>query len=269
MSLFLDVWTQAGFILASDVRLTSNGEHGYMHKLRASSPSSKVVCAIAVCGDRPKACLHSFDKAVATKDTLREIAYDFAISWTDHFAGTQDYSAVHMVGFEKILNSADPIPQMWYWHNHGLGEGFYTEKRLRGELETFSEPVPFNNHIPLKAQEQLGKIELNSLTEERTLVFDYLSKYEPVFTWNGDNDFWDSVGRSIKSAISLLKDRTYQLNLLETANLAKICLRFLAGIGELLLNSTVGLSETNKCDVLIVTPQGIKSVEWADWTDAD
>lgn len=268
MSLFLDVWTLKGFILVSDVRLTSNGEQSYIHKLRACRPGAKVTCAIAVCGDYPKACINFFDKAIATKDTLRDVAYSFASAWTERFAETRDYSAVHLVGFEHIPNTDEFVPQMWYWHNSSPGEDFYSEDRLKGELNSFSDFIPFNNHLPLVAQERAGKVALNSLSEERLFVLDFLGKYQPVFTWNGDNDFWPSVSKAVESAMNLLREQTSRLGLRDTAQLARACLRFVADVGELLLNSTVGVTTEKKCDVLIVTPHEVECVEWAEWPDS-
>jgi len=267
MGLFLDVWTGGGFILVSDVRLTCNGDHSYIHKLRASRPGAKVTCAIAVCGDYPKACIDFFDQAVALKDTLRDVAHNFAAAWTKRFAGTQDYSAVHLVGFERIPDTDEFVPQMWYWHNSAPGEDFYSEDRLRGDLSTFSDFIPFNNHLPLVAQEQAGKMVLNSLDQERLFVLEFLRKYQPVFTWNGDNDFWLSASKAVESAVDLLREQLSHLGLHETARLARACLQFVADVGDLLVNSTVGVTPDKKCDVLIVTPDKVKRVEWAEWPD--
>ncbi len=177
MTLFIDVWTHEGFILASDVRLTLNGgQRDYIHKLRWSHQSARVVCAIAISGDYPDICSHFFEIATATKDTLREVAYNFAESWTKRFAGTEDRSAVHLVGFEPIPNTDLVVPQVWYWHNWGPGEGFYTQDRLEVELQSFSMSVPFNNHIP-QLIHQTGAALPKTLVDERNLVSDYLNSH--------------------------------------------------------------------------------------------
>lgn len=265
MSLFFDVWTNEGFVLASDVRLLWNGEQRYSHKLRYTRPNTKVTCAIAVCGDYPENCLRYFEQAIARKDSFREIAHDFATSWTNRFAGTEDYSAVHLVGFEQDPDNSEHIPQMWYWHNKAPGEDFYPEERLRGELESFSKPVPFNNHIPLRAQQDTGKGPGQTLKEERKLVIDYLSQFRPVFTWNGDNDFWASAASAVASGMKLLQPHLLQLGLQEIARLTRSCLQFLGDVSNLFPGSTVGLTVQKECDVIIVRLHSIEIVEWASW----
>src|SRR5438132_12832122 len=117
MSFFFDVWTSEGFILASDVRLITNEAPDYAHKIRCSGADSKIKCAIAVCGEYPQTSLGFFTSAISAKDSLRDIAHHFAVNWTTRFAGTNEYSAVHLVGFEPVPNSVQYIPQACYWFN--------------------------------------------------------------------------------------------------------------------------------------------------------
>jgi hypothetical protein len=110
MSFFFDVWASKGFILASDVALINNKEMKTLHKLDFAPRGSKVVSAIAVCGDYPENCLKFFIEAAMVKDSLRDLAHAFAEKWTNRYSGTHDYSGVHLVGFEKGLDCV--LPQM-------------------------------------------------------------------------------------------------------------------------------------------------------------
>ena len=148
MSFFFDVWTNEGFILASDVKLLVNDESHYIHKIAVSAQGATVPCAIATCGDYVENSLRYFVEATVLKDTLREVAKHFAEKWTRRYAGTEEYSAVHLVGFERIPQSGRYVPQVWYWHNYEEGRGFLSEERLQMELSSFAEPVPANNHLP-------------------------------------------------------------------------------------------------------------------------
>jgi hypothetical protein len=132
MSFFFDVLSTAGFVLASDVRLSTSGQQGYCHKVVPSGPNSKVRCAIAVCGDYPEACINFFTEAHSMKDSLREIAKYFAIKWTEKYVGTSEYSAVHLVGYEKMSCAGAVVPQLWYWRTWDEGR-FLTVGELQKE----------------------------------------------------------------------------------------------------------------------------------------
>ncbi len=210
MSFFFDVWTKEGFILTSDVRMIINGKVTMLHKL-ASSRNSKIVCAIAVCGDYPENCLNFFLEATMTKDTMRDAAFAFSQKWTDRYAGTKDYSGVHLVGFEKVHSFVTMLPQMWYWCNwKGPNpDDFFSNEELSLDIKSFSKPIPHNNHIPYKIKELTGKFPGPTLGDETKYVIDFLQKYQPFFTWNGDTSFWRSALGTIDSAMALLlKEKT-------------------------------------------------------------
>lgn len=259
MSFFFDVWTAEGFVLASDVKLTGRHDMPYLHKIFCPPSTSKVVWAAAVCGELPETCNHFLAEATG-KDTLREVAHHFARRWTDRYADTQDYSAVHIVGFEQVPNSAECVPQVWYWRNWTEGKGFLSADQLNAELASFSVPIPKNNHLPEKVEETFGKPPSPTLEEERLLTMAFLRLCEPVFSWNGDTGFWRSAAGAVGSAMNLLWRRKSQWPIEDTAKLAKTCLEFLANAGEFLPDSTVGLSADAECDVVMVTPEGVKSL---------
>jgi len=266
MSFFFDIWTHDGFVLASDVRtVTSNGQ-GMAHKLFRPPASGKVVCAMATCGDYFEASHGFFQQAVLVKDTLREVAHAFASKWTERFAGATDYSAVHLVGFEKVGGSALPVPQMWYWYNR-LGpdhDSYRPQLELERELASFESRVPANNHIPQKIRVLVQKVCEPTLEAEADLVRSFLKIYEPFFTWNGDDSFWMSAAGVVGSAMNLLAGTRPRWKIQEVAELAGFCLEFLAKVGGLLPSSSVGLSPTEGCDVLSITPDGITSIKWAN-----
>lgn len=259
MSFFFDVWTQEGFILASDVRLIVNGEKQLAHKISRSPRNSKVVCAIAACGDYAKNCLDFFVEAAVRRDTLREITHHFAINWTERYSGTNDFSAAHLVGFERIPGSELLVPQVWYWNNWEDTVGFYREQQLQRYLSSFSDPIPLNNHLPWKVKEITGKFPCPTLQEEHDLVTSFLKLYQPVFTWNGDTKFWRSATGAVGSAMNLLWREKTTWNIMEATWLTRHCLEFLARIGNLLPDSTVGLTPEGQFDVLVITP---KEISW-------
>ena len=201
MSFFFDVWTVDGFIIASDVILLENGKQRYLRKLAYTSQHSELTCAIAVCGDYPERCLNFFTHAVSIKDTLRDVAYCFAEKWTEAYAGTEDYSAVHIVGYEKIPNSDDLVPQMWFWTTRNARGKYVSEEELQRNLKTFSNPIPQDNHIPWKIKQLTGQFPGSTLEEENRLVREFLQKHQPYFTWNGDPKFWKNAADYIGSAL--------------------------------------------------------------------
>lgn len=264
MSFFFDVWTLDGFILASDVRIMENDQPKMGHKVYCSPDSARVKCAIAVCGMYPDFCKNHFIQAVATKDTLKDIAKDFAEKWTNRYAGTTEYSAVHLVGFEKIESSGKSVHQMWYWHNSEDGINFLSEKDLQGDLKTFVDPIPANNHIPWKIKELTGKFPGPTLEDEYSLVNSFLRLHQPLFTWNGDTNFWRSASSSVGSALNLLWKQKHTWTMDEATEVTKLCFEFLAKVGNLLPDSTVGFSPDGKYDLLTVTPDKVEWVSKAD-----
>lgn len=264
MSFFFDVWTSEGFILASDVRLTLDSTQDFAHKIARSPHSSKTPCAVVACGAFTKTCFDFFHEAVARSDDLRGIAHHFARKWTKRYAGSNDFSAVHLVGFERIFNSETAVPQVWYWNNWEESIGFYDEAFLQQHLESFDRPVPFNNHLPSKVKELSGKYPGN-LPEEFQLVSSYLKLYQPVFSWNGDTRFWRSAAGAVGSAMNLLWRERPNWTIAETAKIAGYCLDFLTKTGELLPASTVGASPENRFDILTVSPSEITWASRATW----
>lgn len=258
MSFFFDVWTSEGFVLASDVRFTIDGKPRYGHKIRVTSPTSHIKCALVVCGDYPNACTSYFAEAIATKNSLREIAHHFATRWTERYSNGVDFSAVHLVGFEPVANSLLSVPQVWYWNNWEEAHGFYTETLLNERLETFKHPIPFNNHLPQKVAELTGKYPEPGLQGELELVTSFLRLSEPVFSWNGDIKFWRSAAATISSAMNLVGRERPRWTIPETVRLTRKCLNFLVDIGKLIPNSTVGIGPDKKFDVVSITRNGIK-----------
>ena len=45
------------------------------------------------------------------------------------------------------LDTGRYVPQMWFWTNWSQA-GYSTEDDLNQQLQSFSDPIPFNNHIP-------------------------------------------------------------------------------------------------------------------------
>lgn len=252
MSFFFDVWTNSGFVLASDVRLLVNGEPGCLHKIAFSGRGSTVNCAIAVCGDYPESCLQHFHHAWMTKDTLHDVAQDFASHWVDKYAGTNDYSAVHLVGFENSPHG--PIPQVWFWCNWD-GENYLSKEVLDGQLNDFSNPIPHNNHIPQKINQSYKRFP-HTLEEEHQLVAMFLTQVQPYFTWNGDTTFWRSASEAVTTAMNLVKANNPNLSLDNICELTGTCIEFLIKLGSLLPNSTVGFSSEGDFDLVKVTFEG-------------
>jgi hypothetical protein len=264
MSFFFDVWTLDGFILASDVRIMENGEPKLGQKIYCSPPNSKVKCAIAICGMYPDVCKNHFLQAVAAKDTLKDIAKDFAEKWTGRYAGTGDYSAVHMVGFEKINGSDESVHQLWYWRNSEDGINLLGKEQLCADLDTFTNSVPANNHIPWKIRELTGKFPGPTLEDQHLLVTSFLRLHQPLFIWNGDTSFWRSAAGSVGSALNLLWKQKHSWTMAEATQVTKLCFEFLTKVGSLLPDSTVGLSPDGKYDLLTITPD---NVTWVSRTD--
>jgi len=264
MSLFFDVWCDDGFVLGSDVRL-SGGESKFLHKLCVSGRSSRVKCAVAVCGDYPEVAINSFVDACARKDSLREIAHLYASKWTERFSGTNDYSAVHLVGFESDSESNQPVPQVWFWCNGKTDGSFHSNEDLQAQLSSFSKFIPINNHIPQKLEEA-HRDSLKNLKDERQAVTTYLSRFGPIFTWNGDMKFWGSAVSSIGAILELAKHEKRAWIANDLANLVSQCLVFLANVGNILMpSSSVGLSPDQQCDVVILRSGSIERVKWADF----
>lgn len=265
MSFFFDVWTSQGFILASDVRLIENGEPKYAHKIKVSGHHSKVKCAIAVCGEYPSNSLGYFTEATCVKDSLREVAERFATKWVERYAGTEEYSAIHLVGFEKNTSIADEfLPQMWFWSNWDV-EGYYRREILEDQLRSFSNPIPHNNHIPQKIRQNNGCFPKPE--QEYSSVMSFLQHYEPYFTWNGDTSFWRSAVHAVGSALNLLRNKKQNWTLDEVSRVTGLCLEFLIKVGNILPNSTVGLSDEGDFDVVRVTPQDAEWIKKAEFDE--
>src|SRR4030042_999676 len=266
LSFFFDVWTVDGFILASDVRMIIDNTVTTGRKLAASAPNSKVKCAIAVCGDYPENSLNFFHEATITKDSLRGVAHAFAKKWTDRYSGICEFSGVHLVGFEKIPDSDEFVPQMWFWCNwRGPSPGdFHSKETLSLTLSSFSEPIPLNNHIPYKIKELTGKFPGPTLNQEAQLVYAFLKIAQPFFTWNGDTSFWRAALNTVDSAMDFLKKEKTNWSIDEAIKLTSYCLTFLANTGTLLKFSSVGLSPNQQYDMLKITPSGVEKVSWAN-----
>lgn len=262
MSLFFDVWTNEGFVLASDVRIVENGKHTLGHKLARSPRTCPINCALAVCGEYPQASMNFFVEATNRCDNLRDIAKAFASKWTERFGGMREYSAVHLVGFEELTKSNLTIPQMWFWANWS-SKGFASKSNLEADLSTFDQLIPKNNHIPHKIEELTGRFPEPTLEGEAEIVRWFLSLNQPFFTWNGDIIYWRSAAGTVVSAMNLLRRGKVITSIHVVAKIATECLKFLVNVGSLLEESTVGLSPDMGCDVLKITRQGITVVNWA------
>jgi hypothetical protein len=151
---------------------------------------------------------------------------------------------------------------MWFWTN-SRRNGYYSEQELKRQLDSFSEPVPHNNHIPQKFRQLVGVFPGSTLEEERELVAAFLRRREPYFTWNGDTDFWQSAARAVGSAFDVLKGKKSDWTIGETGKLTGVCLKFLVDVGGLLPESTVGLSQQGEFDMLELTREGSKWLKHA------
>lgn len=263
MSFFFDVWMRNAFILASDVRLTTNGPHTYLRKIGTSTTSSALKCAIVVCGEYPENCLNYFQHAMALEDTLRETAHRFGERWTERYSGIAEYSAVHLVGFERIPGTGQYVPQLWYWHNWADGE-FISEQQLRDNLTSFADPIPANNHLPWKIKELTNKSPAADLENEFSSVTSFLKEREPIFSWNGDNTFWYSAAAAVSSAMEIVSKQKTSWSLNEVVQLAQECLTFLSNIRNIIPGSTVGPSPKGELDILVVTSQNLDWKQRAD-----
>ena len=263
MSFFFDVWSNKGFVIASDVKLTVDGEPNYLHKIAIPTRGSKINCALVVCGVYPENCINYFNDASNTKDSLREIAKRFASKWTKRYRGIDEYSAVHLVGYERIPNTFKHVPQMWYWTNWD-GIGYRSKEELEKAYLSFNNPIPDDNHLPWKIKQTTGKFPEPTLEEENSLVTSYLKLYQPIFTWNGDNTFWRSATQAVGSAMNLLWRKKSSWTLEEIIELTKHCFEFLAKVGYLLPESTVGLSPEGDFDLVTVTTETVNIEKWAD-----
>ncbi|MCI0558345.1 MAG: hypothetical protein MN733_07605 [Nitrososphaera sp.] len=267
MSFFFDVLTNDGFVLVADVRLTEEvsgvRQQRYVHKILSPSFSNqKVDCAIAICGDDLDVCKGYFKHACAVKDTLRDVAECFATEWTEHFAGENKDSAIHVVGYETIPGSNELVPQLWYWHTwESSTRQYLTKQSLQNDLSSFANPIPANNHLPWLIRDKTGKFPGPTLQAERSLVVDYLQQ-ATIFTWNGDISFWASASTTVSTAIDFVGGKKPVWNIADTVKLTGTCLEFLAKLGDVMPDSTVGLSPEGKYDVVILTPTEAKRM-WA------
>lgn len=257
MSFFFDVWMKNSFVLASDVRIKINGNFPFAHKIEHSPQNSKVNCAVVACGDYLENCTKYFIESCLQGDSLKDIANKFASKWTKRYAGSGEYSAAHLVGFEKIPNTERYVQQMWYWRTWEIDRGFLSKESLEEDLSSFSQPIPANSHIPWKIKELTGKFPGSSLEDQFELVNSFLSLYQPFFTWNGDTEFWRSATYAVGSAINLLWREKSNWTIDEAVLLTTACLEFIAKVSTLLPESSVGLSPNKDFDVIVVTPSKI------------
>jgi len=114
MSLFFDVWCDDGFVLGSDVRL-SGGESKFLHKLFVSGKSSRVTCAVAVCGDYPEVAIHFFvdacaRKAVSSVGAILELAKHEKRAWTaNDLANLVSQCLVFLANVGNILMASSSV----------------------------------------------------------------------------------------------------------------------------------------------------------------
>jgi hypothetical protein len=88
--------------------------------------------------------------------------------------------------------------------------------------------------------------------------------HQPLFTWNGDTSFWRSAASSVGSALNLLWKQKRAWTIDEATTVTSLCFEFLAKVGNLLPESTVGLSPDGKFDLITVTPDNVTWVSRAD-----
>jgi len=202
-------------------------------------------------------------QATSGAKSLREVAHRFAQKWTGRFSGIQEYSAVHLVGYDTTGDGA-VVPQMWFWTNWD-GTTFHSDSTLQANRASFSDFAPTNNHIPHKAVSVGFSQELpSSLEEERQLVEAFLQSTQPAFTWNGDQSFWRSASGSVGTALDQLRTQKSDWSLDECVSLTEMCLEFLVGVGSMLPQSTVGLGQNGQFDLITVTPNGVNRIKWAE-----
>lgn len=254
MSFFFDVWTPNGFILASDVKISNDPESKYMHKIIEAPHTCKTSCAIVICGDYPQACAQFFMEACClADDSLKKIAEHFGTRWTKKYAGTTDYSAVHICGFKEV--DGIKIPQMWYWTNWNHSKNDYKEEKdLLSNLTTFENEFPDNNWMPVLAKRVEGNV-----GDESAIVNAYLQRHSLFFTWNGDEKYWKSALATANAVPALLETQLKGLPIRAAADLTASALRFLIKVGNYLENNTVSASPNNEIDVLIL---GKDSMSW-------
>ena len=268
MTFYFDVLTKDGFVLAGDVRLTeeigsAEKTYGYAHKV-IPSPRWHVgpKCAMAIAGEDPSFCRNAFVSAALLGSSLRDIATRFAIEWTKHFAGSEKYSGVHLVGFERYADTSAPVPQLWYWSTRAEEDTFLSQEILEGHLETLGagfEGIPYNLHTPQLVQREFGKKVLRLPQDEEPLIRSYLTLVEPKFTWNGDTAYWRGAAGAVGSALALLRGQKPNWSLEETARLTRHCLQFVEQVSNLLPGSSVGASPDGRYDICIVSAE---RVEW-------
>lgn len=272
MSFYFDVFCSSGFVLASE-RLLLESINGVEHKKSCEKirknpyyNANKVICAVVVCGESPEVVLSDFDHACAIGDTLRDIAKRFAEKWTERFQPEGDErcdSAVHLVGFEMIPDMDILVPQMWYWttwkpDKSETGMRFYTKAELQGQLQSFTESNPHNNHMCRIFAERTSKPIPSNLEEEYKMVMAYLEEYGPLATWNGDRDLWGSASHAAQALAPVFE--ISQPNSLENlAEITSLCLEFLVKISSLLPNPLLSLSQGEGPDILLISSKGL---EW-------
>ena len=213
---------------------------------------------MAVCGDYFEVNKDIFSHATAIGDTLRDIAHEFAKRWVERFAGTKDYSAIHIVGYEPSTEYETNVPQMWFWTNWAgpKDNDFYSESHLKSNLATFNQPIPKDNHLPHKMTEH--GMPKPDYREEGAAVRAFLNATSPYFTWNGDTRYWLSAVNAVVSVMNLLAPSIRDMPDDKICDLGVYSLEFLVNIGSMTPNSTVGLSGERECDIIIVTPEQVK-----------
>lgn len=253
MTLFFDIWTPVGFVLAADVRISNDPAKDKAHKIDFSERPEPI--AIAVCGDYPEVCLAIFKQAVASTDgTLGKVAHYFAERWTKRFSPEKDDapdSAVHLVGFSSL--EAHGVPQMWYWTT-----GFPRERtpasQLADDLASFRNQIPNNNHIAY------DKVGARTLVEEQRGVGEFLRK-SIVSTWNGDPDLWGTANSTATAFGELIQRNGRGISLEGLGRVAKHAVEFISLVANLSIeNCTVGLSLDNQCDAIAIRKEGITAI---------
>ena len=157
------------------------------------------------------------------------------------------------------------VPQLWYWRTWDEGR-FLTETELQKEHASFSQPIPANNHLPWLIKRETGKFPSEAtVAQEQIMTISFLRLHEPLFTWNGDSNFWRSAAEAVGSAMNLLWRQKASWDITDIAKLTSTCLEFLAKSGDLLPESTVALSPEGQFDVLQLTPNETTWISRAKW----